>query len=88
MNFIDFVLLFSVIIFGIIMLYFYLKMKHPVKNLLLNTLICWAVWGVVNNTTFLTGFYIPLNWYTFIGCSAYGIPGMVGFITLSTIFGL
>lgn len=88
MNFIDFILLFLVIISGIIMLFFYLKIKHPFKNLILNILISWVVWGLLNNTAFLTGIYIPLNLYSLITCSVYGLPGISGMIALSVIFGL
>lgn len=88
MSAVNIVLIFVLVVSVIIMLYFSFRGEHPIKNIFLNILITWVAWAVLNKTTFLTGLSIPLNWYTFIGCSAYGIPGMVGFITLCTIFGL
>lgn len=88
MNVINIILICTLIVSVIIMLYFVFKGERPIKNILLNVLITWVVWAVLNNTAFLTGISIPLNWYTFLGCSAYGIPGMAGLIFLCTIFGL
>lgn len=88
MNVINIILICVLVVSVIIMLYFAFKGEHPIKNIILNILITWVVWAVLNNTAFLTGISIPLNWYTLLGCSAYGIPGMAGLIFLCTIFGL
>ena len=88
MNTINIILISILAVSLIIILYFAFRGEHPIKNILLNILITWLLWAVLNNTAFLTGVSIPLNWYTFIGCSAYGIPGMAGLIILCTIFGL
>ena len=88
MNFLDIILLCVVLVSALVLLCFSLKMKHPFKNIMLNILISWMAWGVINNTVFLTGIYIPLNIYTLFACSVYGLPGISGLIVLSTIFGL
>lgn len=88
MNFLDILLLFVVLISALFMFFYHLKTSHPIKNIVLNILISWVAWGVINNITFLTGIYIPLNLYSLITCSVYGLPGISGMIALSVIFGL
>lgn len=72
----------------LVILYFLTKTEKPIKNTFLSVLISLILWAIINNTAFLTGFYIPLNLFTLISCSVYGLPGIAGLIALCTIFGL
>ncbi len=81
-------LLCTLIISLIIILYFLSKTEKPIKNAFLSILISWVLWAIINNSTFLTGFYIPINLFTLISCSVYGIPGISGLLALNYIFTL
>lgn len=69
-------------------LYFLTKIEKPFKNTFINLIITFVLWAIINNTSFLTGLYIPLNLFTLISCSVYGLPGISGLLALNFIFAL
>ncbi len=71
-----------------IILYFLTKTEKALKNTLLSVLITLVLWAIINNTSFITGFYIPINIFTLIFCVVYGLPGISGLLALNFIFTL
>ncbi|MBR7132819.1 MAG: pro-sigmaK processing inhibitor BofA family protein [Clostridia bacterium] len=69
-----------------VILIFAIKSKKPFKALILNAILGVAVLGIVDLSSKLTGVYIPINEYTVLGSSIYGLPAICGFLLLRFIF--
>lgn len=69
-----------------VILIFAIKSKKPFKTLLLNAISGIAVLGIIDLSSKLTGVYIPINEYTVLGGSVYGLPAVCGFLLLRFIF--
>ncbi len=88
MKYLEIALYVILVITLIIIFVFLKKTEKPLKNALFGVLISYVSLAIINNTTFLTGIYIPINPYTVVTSAVFGIPGISGLIIFCTIFGL
>lgn len=86
MKYLEIGLFATLILSVLIILVFLSKTKKPLKNAVLSILISFVLLAIINNLTFVTGIYVPVNWYTVIAAGVYGIPGIIGIIIMQTIF--
>jgi len=57
-----------------------------IKRLLLNAVFGLTVLALIDVTARFSEVYIPINLYTVIGVSTFGIPAVIGFLVLPLIF--
>ena len=71
---------------SLFLLIFSILNKKPFRTLFINILFGLFTLSIINLTKKLTGIFIPINWYTVIGSSFYGLPFIIGFLMLNLIF--
>lgn len=74
------------LVFMAFLIYFLSKHKFPIKYFFFQAVISFIVFMIINLTSFATGYYIPLNYGTTIGTAAGGVPFIVLWFALKTIF--
>ncbi len=73
------------IICSLIILYFAFKSKKPIKFLFLNAFSGVIIIAMLYLTKKYTGVFIPINQYTVVGSSVFGIPSTICFLILNFI---
>ena len=68
------------------LLYYCLKSGKFFKTLLVSTLSGTAVMIAVDLLSAFTGVSLPLNPYTAVGGALFGVPGVLGLLTLRLFF--
>ena len=59
--------------------------KKPLRTLIFNAFLGVVILSVIDLTSDYTNTYIPINAYTLIGSSVFGIPAIIGFLILKII---
>ena len=86
MEILKYIVLSLVIISELIILFFAGKSGRFIKVLFLNAIIGIIAVVVVNVTSKYTNCYIPINLFTVVFPSTFGIPAVIGIVLLKFIF--
>ncbi len=71
---------------GLFITIFSILTKKPFKTFFINVILSIIVWTIINFTAKFLGVRIPINPYTAIGCTVFGIPAIIGYLILPLIF--
>ncbi len=63
-----------------------IKSRKPFKFLILNAIIGFTLMLILHFSEKFTGIKFPINQYTAIGSSVFGIPAIIGFLIFNLIF--
>jgi len=72
--------------FAVLLIYFLSKLKSPIRYFFFQALLSFIIFAIINLTSFATGYYIPLNYGTAVGTAVGGVPFIVLWFALKTIF--
>ena len=72
-------------VFSLIILFFHIKSRRPLRSAAINALIGIGALLAVNLTARFTGVGVPVNIYTLPGAAVFGLPACVVFVVLSFI---
>lgn len=75
----------AAIISELFVLFFCLKSGKPIKNLLLSAICGIAAIIAVNLTTRFSGVHIPVNPYSVVSSSIFGIPAVCGMVIMGML---
>lgn len=62
------------------------KNKESLKFIFFQAVVAWFIMTIINLTGFATNLHIPINENTVLGVGFGGVPFMIGFLILRTIF--
>lgn len=85
MEIIKTVLISVVSVFGLGILFFYIKSRRPLRSAAINALSGILALVLVNLTSKFTGVHIPVNIYTVPSSFVFGIPAVCALIIFQTI---
>ena len=74
-----------ILLFGFIIILFSVFNKKPLRTLIFNAFLGVGLLAIINLTSFFTKIYIPLNLYTLVGTTAFGIPAVFCFLILNLL---
>ena len=83
MNFLKYAALIVLIVGFLYIIIISVKSKKPFKFLLVNAFFGVAILLIVSLTKRFTNVVLPINEYTVIGSSVFGIPCVIGFLVLN-----
>ena len=63
----------------------YIKSKKFFKLFFLNAVLGLAILIIIKITTKFSGVYLPINLYTVVGSSVFGLPAIIGFLILNFV---
>ena len=72
-------------VFGLCILFLYIKSRRPLKSAAINALFGISALILVNLTSRFTGVHIPINVYTVPSSAVFGIPAVCTLIILQII---
>lgn len=74
-----------ILVFGLIIILFSVFNKKPLRTLIFNAFLGLGIHIIINLTSYFTNIYIPLNLYTVVGTSVFGIPAIFCFLILNLL---
>ena len=85
MNVITGIIIAVLSVFALIIMFFHIKSRRPLRSAAINAFLGLAALAAVNLTTRFTGVRIPINIYTLPGAAIFGIPACAAFIALDML---
>ncbi len=73
------------VIFALVILFFAIKSHKFFKTLLFNSFLGLVALAIIDLTTKFTGVYIPINPYSVIGVSIFGVPAICLILVLQIL---
>ena len=73
-------------VFGFVIFIFAILGRKPLRTILLNAFIGLTALAIINLTAKFSGVFIPINAYSVIGSSAFGLPAIILFLFAGILF--
>ena len=73
-------------LFCLVLLIFHIKSRKPIISLLKHMAMGVAALIAVNCLARFTGVHIPVNWWSALSASVFGLPAVCGMLVLQMIF--
>ena len=80
-----YVLISVLVLFAVLLIFFCIKSRRPLRTAAINAALGIAALAAVNLTARFTGVHIPLNVYTVPGAAIFGMPACAAFVVLEIL---